>query len=52
MQSLNCTADDLVAMLNQSIAIDYFPDPLNDELDLPTDVGSVSAFCRREALVD
>ena len=33
-----------MAATNHSIAIDYFPEPLSDEVDIPTDVGPVSSF--------
>ena len=29
-----------MAATNHSIAVDYFPEPLSDEVDTPTDVGT------------
>lgn len=38
----SCTAEELVVVINQTIAVDYYPDTLPDEQDNPTNVGFVS----------
>lgn len=38
----NCEVSELIAATNGSIAVDYYPEALNDERDSPTDVGYVS----------
>ena len=41
-----CTEQELTLAAERSIAIDYFPEPLPNERDTPTDVGLVSQFRR------
>ena len=39
---LDCTVDELIAMVDRSIAADHFPDPPRSEFNLTTDVTLVS----------
>ena len=39
----SCTIDEMINMVNLSIAVDYYPDTLPGDEDTPTDVGYVSA---------